>query len=702
MGQKKLYLNPDFLRFLQLLSQISEIGSIKKLAYRLQIPRRKIYYQLADLNAFLEAEGISAIVSDGEKISVSSGQRTSIEEILANKETHAYIYLPAERQIILALNLLSAHQPLYLHNIITYMEVSRNTVIADVKKVRTLLLHLHHDAILKSRKDDGYYLEMQEFDRRKVMHQLIAQLITFKRNLSKGYIENILWNAQVELHEGIITRDILIEIDRVIENIAVILGKSLSFQDGEIFRASIFLLLLRMNSKLVVEWDQEEKVILEQFVEFQAALEVLKALNTILEVKLEENEAYFLAVLLLGARKDVDGHNQSDNFTTIRHAVQLMIEKFELHAGVRFEGKQTLEEQLITHIKALFYRTRYGLNIENALTHNVMERYPDIFRITKEASIYLEKYLDLVVNDDEIAYLAVHFGSYLMRNNKRVQQQKIILVSNLGIGVSGIFFQQIQQILPEFTIIDIMTTEQAAKLEEAVQFCITTELHYNHHQGQTVLVHAILSESDVWRLFSICKNDMSDENYPKIEKRLLKVFKEYGIDVRNVTPACIRAIFSTLHEHENMAGEIVEKKLSHYLQQRYIFHEKEIVTLDTAIDILAAPLIKNGNIEKSYTQIIKQELTTNILANTIATGCLLLHHHYKSGSQIQGISAIYIENGIELAYEEKGQHLEAKIYIIFLVATAEDMSHIPLIFSIDQWVKNGGMVRSNAQKKLSF
>ncbi len=698
---KKLYINQEFLLFLELLTQVKKIENIQKLSYRLQIPRRKMYYHLSDLNSFLNANMISPIIRKQDVLEITSEQQLFLKDIIENRNAVDYIYKPRERQCIIALNILSEHRPVYLQDIMYFLNISRNTAIADIKVVKNLLTQANNLVIIQSERGKGYHVIISEFERRKIMYYLVSQLTDYKANLTSGYIGRVLWEYNPLLLKNKVDRDLLQQMTQAFPKIDKILGKSLTFKDKKVFRAIVFLVLYRMTANYQVTWDREEQKVLQQFVEYQAATAFFEQLNLILAAELPQDERYFITVLLLSARKDVDQHNKSDKFIKIREVVLLMIEKFELYSGVHFDNKEILKEHLITHVKALFYRNRYGIVFENMLTETVMERYPDVYRITRECSNCLEEYLEIVLTDAEIAYLAVHFGSQLIENTKPVYKKKMLLVSNLGIGMSGMFFQQIQQLLPEMDIVSMATSEETQLSPPEIDFCVTTETAYHHPYGQTIHVSAILTESDIWRLFSICKNDMSNKNYPKIERKLKRVFKQHGIQVEQITPDLVEDIFSTLHDIDNTEKKQETQNLNTYFTSETLFTCHTITDLDEAIDILGQPLLESGKIKKLYLDKIKEYVETNPLSLSIAPGCLLLHHHYKNGSIDSGISMLYIKDGYRFKYKDaNNRQEEVMLYVLFLVATAESMEHVPIIFSIDQALKNGLMKDIIEQKNL--
>ncbi|MGL5041953.1 MAG: hypothetical protein ACRC6X_02470 [Culicoidibacterales bacterium] len=106
----------------------------------------------------------------------------------------------------------------------------------------------------------------------------------------------------------------------------------------------------------------------------------------------------------------------------------------------------------------------------------------------------------------------------------------------------------------------------------------------------------------------------------------------------------------------------------------------EFLNLRTLTNLLQANYVNESYLEK-----VTEALVENPLAMSIAPGCLLLHHHFKYGSYQKGASVVYLPQGYPL---KKGKDV-VLIYLLFLVATAEDMSHVPIIFSVDTALKNG-------------
>lgn len=695
----KLYINQQFLEFIEVLSTLSKIENMQQISYQLSIPRRRMYYYLADLNHFLKANQIREIKRVDESLQITAQQRQFLRQISSRRHEVEYVYRPKERQLIVAINILVEGHQIYLSDIMKALRISRNTALADIKAVRYLIRKINELIIIQSNKARGYYVMGTELERRKLVYHLVSKLTVYKPNLTSGYVDRILWKYEPSLIVGQQTRDLFRAIDGVLPKLSEVLGKSLSFKDQKIVRATCFLLVQRMQRKIEITWSAEESYILEQFVEYKASQQIIDQLNIVLSCHIERSESYFITVILLGAHKDVDAHNKSDNFAEIQKVACLMIDHVELYSGVYFEHKQALQEQLVTHIKALFYRNKYGIAVENTMTQQIQEHYPDIYRITQDCSKYLLQYLGLNLTSGEVAYLAAHFGGQLIAYANQKYQPRIVLVTNCGVGFKEMFYQQIQQILPNFDIVATISSEETIKCKETIDFCITTETNYTFPQGQTLVVSIILTTSDIWRLFSICKKDVSDAKYPKIAKRLGKVFKKYALDETKLTPECIHDIFATLHDvHESSGGHDV-KNLAHYLPQDHIFVCDRVGNPAEIVDILAAPLLDKQIISAAYSEKLKEQFQMTPLSLKIADDCLLLYHHYKYGSFEPAISLLYVEEGCLFSSMLNGVRQNITVHTFFCIATSYTMQHIPIIMSVDTALKNNKIIELLADTK---
>lgn len=84
---------------------------------------------------------------------------------------------------------------------------------------------------------------------------------------------------------------------------------------------------------------------------------------------------------------------------------------------------EDLVERLALHLGHLFYRAKYNVFSRNPIAKSIKASYPMIFDLAVYICSLIQKEHEIVIDEDEISYVALHVGSYLERlaqDSKRV------------------------------------------------------------------------------------------------------------------------------------------------------------------------------------------------------------------------------------------------------------------------------------------
>jgi mannitol operon transcriptional antiterminator len=111
-----------------------------------------------------------------------------------------------------------------------------------------------------------------------------------------------------------------------------------------------------------------------------------------------------------------------------------------LYAAVNFSEKEQMIKKLFIHLKPAYYRIRYGIKIENILHDSVEQNYSEVFHLAKKVIHHFESLINQPVNDNEIAYIAMHFGGWLRREGITLSliRKKLLIVCTRELGTSRI------------------------------------------------------------------------------------------------------------------------------------------------------------------------------------------------------------------------------------------------------------------------
>lgn len=123
---------------LQQIIQAEGYVSINQLIDVIQVSKRTIYYDIKKIEDWLQEEGLHSI----EYIRplgycISNETKQMIVKKLNEFTSNQYEYSPQERKIWLILYLLIKENRILLEDLIDLLQVSRNTVLTDLKKAKS-------------------------------------------------------------------------------------------------------------------------------------------------------------------------------------------------------------------------------------------------------------------------------------------------------------------------------------------------------------------------------------------------------------------------------------------------------------------------------------------------------------------------------------------------------------------------------------
>ncbi|MDE7312139.1 MAG: PTS sugar transporter subunit IIA [Eubacterium sp.] len=124
-------------KIMQFLLREQDFVPMKKIVEITGVSRRSIYYDICNINEWLDEHGIRELeVERGKGILIPQADRAKIEESLEEKQQEDYfVFLPSERVKIIICYIIHSKEPVYVEQIMEACQVSRNTVFGDTKAV---------------------------------------------------------------------------------------------------------------------------------------------------------------------------------------------------------------------------------------------------------------------------------------------------------------------------------------------------------------------------------------------------------------------------------------------------------------------------------------------------------------------------------------------------------------------------------------
>lgn len=315
--------------------------------------------------------------------------------------------------------------------------IGLSTLKVSLKEVKTELSR--YDVSIVNHKNRGMILSGEEKDIRHCIFDYLMSDTLARETLCKD----------LEQPESIqVIRQILI---RVTSSYDVVLtddslGNVLDY---------ILISLCRSDFGHNVTYKLQESKHIESQHEFAMASAIYEQIYKELHIDVMTSEIYYLAQHIIASKR----YTSTDSQPMSEYAQKLtdeMLERVYQIVGTDFRGDTTLREGLRTHLETVIPRIRFHIHIQNEVLNVVKNEYPLAFQIGVISSKVIEAEEQLTVSEDEIGFLAVHFGAALSRSNveKDSDRRRAVIVCGSGMGTAVLLKARLEEHLKSVLLID--------------------------------------------------------------------------------------------------------------------------------------------------------------------------------------------------------------------------------------------------------
>lgn len=460
---------------------------IRELAELLLVSPRTVRYDLDHLRYWLKERGLGLITRPRVGVWLAGDKQTreTLRREIGVREPQRMVLKPAERQDFLLLELLRASGPVSAEKLAKRVGVSRTTVFKDLKQVEPFLLA--HGLSIRRRLHRGIEIVGSELARRETLVNLIieyageAELTHFLQTAllqydrknptderfkpavtsnrretnaeTAGYLQELFGKAQL--------RDVEEIVDLAQDELGVV------FADSSYIALIVHLVIaidrLRERKAIIMPLEQLQK--LKELPEFTIAKRAAQRLGERLGLEIPEAEAGYITLHLLGGqvRAKVDsstGGSFSKDAGSLAHCIDRMIFKAGSVLGVDLTTDRQLFEGLKLHLERALNRLKFGLANHNPLREEIKANYPLAFRAAREACSELESLTGIVVDEDTVSFVAMHFGASAERV-KNCRKKRVLVVCSTGVGSARLLAARLLQEFPEIELEGTVSVREA-------------------------------------------------------------------------------------------------------------------------------------------------------------------------------------------------------------------------------------------------
>jgi len=502
----------------QLLMEVfkNPMSTTNDLQKKFDLTYRQISYSFRKINSWLKESGYPEIFRDekGHFIVTFDLSRALCDEKI--KDTNQYIFKDSERANLIILMLGFHTEELSLNHLIGDLEVSKNTVLRDLKFAQKSLDE--YGLSIKYSRMTGYFIDGDESNQRRALIVSLEKLIAnfqgedvIKRFLKIDHDKINSWREKIEQAENHLNYHFVDHRMQILPYILEI-----------VFR--------RIEMGKVI---QEEGLI--GYEELKGTKEY-EATRILIDdhIDIPDMECTYMTLQLLISSTLADHYLKFEAGTQLKQALEEMLIEFEKKAFIQLVKKEDLLKKLYIHMKPAYYRIKYGLHLKPDYTMlaHARQEFQNIDELVTDSLTALDVFIGTKIPEEEVAFITLFIASHLMKTEEFLQTRlKAVVVCLGGISVSSLMEQTLRNLFPEFFFYQVMSIREFEKTKVNYDIVFSsvpmeTEKHF-------FFIHPVINEKEQSALRKRVMNSLAIESQnPHRISDVMELIAPY-IEVKN-------------------------------------------------------------------------------------------------------------------------------------------------------------------------
>ena len=505
--------------------------TINEISKEFKVSVRTIRYDL---------DNIEYMLKDNDKISLVRTPRYGIKLEFKGKRdilTFSSIFdcveinSPEDRVIFIAINLLIGNSK--VEELANMLSISKNTVVSDLKKAKEILNNLRINVISKA-----YVGTCIEGDEEDIRYAFIN--LYYKISNSDNYK---LLKMVIDDFDSI-KADIEERIHKIESRL------SLEYSDTSFKELIIIIMYCFIRMGEYSDFSYSDKYIQEK--EQEEEFDVIQ--DAFADKTNDKKEICYLMKWFKSAKVMSFINDKSDvKMDGNKYLAMRIIEDMEKYTGIDYSNDFDFVNSVVMHFSVAMYRIQNNFKIENPLKEDIKMRLGIIYQITEDVMKKYEREIGVEFPDDEVSYMAMHFGAAFERKTQEIFDTKALIVCNSGLATAGLLSARMEVMLPQIQVEGVCrlnNLEDELKNKE-VDIVIST-VPIRNEDIEYVEVNPMLNIDDVLKLKKLAFNNV----YEKSSEYLVSKYK--GDKVSSVAEIIKKSNAAFLYDADNWRDTIAE------------------------------------------------------------------------------------------------------------------------------------------------
>ena len=473
----------------------NEYLSSKRIAENSGVSSKTVRKYINSLNDFLkphEAEvemkkgtGYQLIIHDNDRfyplLDAIREQANTIEESYQIKDS-------SDRERFILNLLLLENKQVTLDDLSESLYLSKSTISTVIQKIRknleTFDLYLSYDL------DGSIRINGKEFDKRRFILNYF-----FVSPSDKHYVDTDMMEFN---RDGFSAETIFII---VLENC-----REYDIQLSDFVLQNLVLhiaLAIKRNEKGFTIDDMAVNTEIDYSKELFVAQKIISKIEELMAIKFSKYEVNYVALHLKSKSNNTQIQDLQNGIdVSLHNQIVSTLKQMQEQNELNFSMDQQLIKGIEVHFEPLLTRLKLNIQLKNPLVDEIKEKYSDVFDLTKKYFTQLPLLQNYVIDDNEIAYIALHFLAAVERYRQN-HKVNVLVICATGLGSAQMLKNRLENTFAaNMNIVDVISYYQLNdETLNGIDLLITTiDISTSFFNVPVVKVSVFLNKKDVERL----------------------------------------------------------------------------------------------------------------------------------------------------------------------------------------------------------
>lgn len=635
------------------------------------LSRRQLGYSFNQINDWLMTKNLPIIerTRQGHFI-INQSVFTKLNGEEENIPVDTSILSENQRTHLIIMLLLSHEEELSLNHFTIELDVSKNTVLSDLKQVQTYLNE--YDLTIRYSRKSGYLLDGKEFQVRRLLINVTYQLL--QMNNGKNKIKEL---ANIQ------SKDIE-EFTKRIEKVENKLNLKFTDEKMEAMPYVLIVILRRIEkgneiNSFSIEYDE-----LSDTKEFQAVEEILYD-----HTEIPVSERLFFTLHLKTTNVYSAEFLTEETIPNLILAIDNMLRLFEKSACIYLQDREQLLDKLLQHIKPAYYRIKYQLTGMVTIQSSLSKEFKELHHLVKRSTGPLADLIGSEIPASETTFITMLIGGWMTRQGDSIEKKvKAIVVCPQGVSVSKLMFNELSKLFPEFVFLDSLSVREF--LNYRFEYDIVFSPTFLETDKKLFISRAFLGREEKYRLrkqvmlelHGYISNDINVDH-------LIEIINNHAVIENEKALSEELQMYISRDETSSVKQNVNHKdsNLEELIGPKNITVRSSVTSWEEAIRLCAQPLVASHKINPEYVEAMINHYEKDPYI-VIGPNIAIPHAAPEEGVNEVGMSLLRLKEGVSftsdysinlvivIAAVDKQQHIHALMQLMKLAGSEEDRNSI--------------------------